>query len=205
MPRILRTKTARIFGIILLAIAALLALLSLSESYVKHKVPVAVIGHHVYTDGWDTGYVGLEGTWVIDNAEQAFPLQVSNIVCRSSTNTCIESLAQVSKHVLVVGQEAFEIVQWDSNLLTYKTSANCVDYVYSINRATKQVSGIRTLRPGMESECPNVEKEFRLRLTDGYQVYRNLQEEVRPVAINIIALLLILLWAGYRIVRIVKS
>ena len=47
----------------------------------------------------------------------------------------------------------------------------------------------------------DIEKELKLRLTDGFDVYWKLQEEARPIAINITVLLLVLLWAGFRIVR----
>lgn len=205
MLRILRTKVVRIVGVILLAIVALVALVSLSESYVKHKVPVSVGGYHVYTNSWDRGYVSLRGTWVMDNSKPAFPLQVSEIVCHLDSKDCIESRAEVAGSILLVNQDRYQISQWDGRNLTYISNADCVDYVYSVDRITKQVSGIRTIKTGMADQCTDIEKELQLRLTDGFNVYWKLQEEARPIAINITVLLLVLLWAGFRIVRIVKS
>lgn len=205
MLSILRTKVVRIVGVILLTIAALVALVSLSESYVKHKVPVSVGGYHVFTDLWDRGYVSFQGTWVMDNSKPAYPLQVSEIVCHLESKDCIESRAEVAGSTLLVNQDRYEIAQWDARNLTYISDADCVDYVYSVDRITKQVSGIRTIKTGMADQCPNTEKELKLRLTDGFDVYWKLQEEARPIAINITVLLLALLWAGFRIVRIVKS
>jgi len=205
MLSILRTKTLRIVGVILLAIVALVAFVGLSESYVKHKVPVSVGGYHVFTNLWDRGYVSLRGTWVMDNSKPAFPLQVSEIVCHLESKDCIESRAEVAGSTLLVNQDRYKITQWDARNLTYISNADCVDYVYSVDRITKQVSGIRTIKTGMADQCSDIEKELKLRLTDGFVVYWKLQEEARPIAINITVLLLVLLWAGFRIVRIVKG
>lgn len=205
MLSILRTKVVRIVGVVFLTIAALVTLISLSESYVKHEVPISVGGHHVNTGSWDRGYVSFRGTWVMDRSKPAYPLQVSEIVCQLERNDCIESRAEVAGSTLLVNQDRYEIARWDGHNLTYVSDADCVDYVYSVDRLTKQVSGIRTIKAGMEDQCPDTEKELKLRLTEGFDVYWKLQEEARPTVINITVLLLVLLWAGFRIVRIVKS
>lgn len=204
MQGILR-KAARILGVILLASATLAVFITASESYVKDKVPVYVGGYHVYTDSWDRGYVSLEGTWVMDGSSPAFPLQKSKIVCDYERKDCMESRAMVSGSTLLVDQDSYEIAQWDARNLTYITDAGCVNYVYSVDRITKQVSGIRTIKSGMETECKDVEKELKLRLTDGYDVYWKLQEKARPVALNVAVLVFILAWAGFRIAKIVKA
>lgn len=204
MQRIFR-KSVRIIGVVLLGIGASAVLVTVSESYVKDNVPVLLGGHHIFTDLWDSGYVSLTGTWVMDNSAPAFPLQVSEIVCHQESKDCVESRAEVAGRTLVVSQDRYQITQWDARNLTYISSADCVDYVYSVDRLTKQVSGIRTIKSGMEDQCRDVEKELKLRLTDGFEVSWKLQEQARPVALNVIALVLILAWSGFRIFRIVKS
>lgn len=54
----------------------------------------------------------------------------------------------------------------------YRTEAKCVDYVYTVNRDTKQVPGIRRIRRGMQGEraCSDLTKEIRLRLANGFNV-----------------------------------
>lgn len=205
MLSIFRTKAVRIVGVILLVIVALVALVTMSESYVKHKVPVSVGGYHVFTNLWDKGYVSLRGTWVMDNSKPAYPLQVSEVVCHLESRDCIESRAEVAGSTLLVKQDRYQITQWNARNLTYISNADCVDYVYSVDRITKQVSGIRTIKTGVADQCSDIEKELKLRLTEGFDVYWKLQEEARPIAINITVLLLVLLWAGFRIVRVVKN
>jgi hypothetical protein len=57
----------------------------------------------------------------------------------------------------------------------------------------------------MEKECPDHNKELRLRLTNGFDVYWGMQQEARPVAAFVAALIAVVLWAGFRIRRIIKT
>jgi len=201
-----QTKTGRILGILFQTVLAMLALLFLMEGYVQQKVPVSPYGLHVFTDLWDRGYVRLTGTWVIEREKQYFPLQISEIQCRSDSKTCVESRAEVSGKTLIVHQDTYEIRRWDQHILIYvEDSAQCTDSVYTVSRDTKQASGLRSLKPGMESTCSDVTEELKLRLTNGFDVYWAMQQEARPIAVSATALVIILLWAGFRIRGIVKS
>lgn len=183
--------------------------LVVSESYVKHQVPVLVSRLQVFVDLWDKGYVALEGTWVMDGEEQAFPLNQSKIVCRAESQTCEEAIARISNYGIDARLEAdlerYEITSWDGNTLIYRTGAKCVDYVYTVSRDTKQVSGIRTIKHGLESECSDLTKEIKLRLADGIDVWNQMQRDTEPVAVEVTAFLLILFWGAVRIRRIVKA
>lgn len=196
---------ARIFGTISLALLAIVIVGLLSEGYVKQKVPVSLYGYQVFVDLWNKGYVGLRGTWVMENDRPAFPLQASEINCLSSSQECIESRAEISDDMLLINQDTYEITHWDEHILIYTQSAQCVDYVYTVNRDTEQVSGIRKLKKGMEKACPETSKELKLRLTNGFDVYWKMQQDARPVAATIAAFVVILILAGFNIRRIVKS
>ncbi len=141
----------------------------------------------------------------MDNDKPAFPLQVSKIICRFNETRCVESRAEVSEDTLMVDQDSYAITRWDEHVLIYTKSAQCVDYFYTVSRDTKQVSGIRKSKVGMEKECPDHNKELRLRLTNGFDVYWGMQQEARPVAAFVAALIAVVLWAGFRIRRIIKT
>jgi hypothetical protein len=201
-----QTKTGRILGILFQALLAMVVGLFLSILYIKSEVPVGPHGLHVNTNAWERGTVFLNGTWVIDNDKPAFPLQVSEIICRLDGKTCVESRAEIFGTTLMVHQDTYEIIRWDQHTLIYADdSAECMHYVYTVSRDTKQASGLRSIKPGMESTCGDVTKELKLRLTDGFKVYWAMQQEARPLALGTTALAIILLWAGFRIGRIVKS
>lgn len=206
MTQFWKSKTVRTLGTVCLALFGFVIVLFLSEGYVKQQVPAGPYGLHVFVDLWNKGYVGLEGTWVIENEKSAFPLQISSITCRAEEKKCTESRAQVSGSTLMVSQDSYEITQWNEHILIYTTTfAKCVDYVYTVSRDTKQVSGLRKLKVGMEKECPDTSKELRLRLTNGFDVYLEMQKESRPVAASVAVLIGILLWAGFHIRKIIKT
>jgi len=200
-----KSKAVKIIWTVCLALFAIVIAGMLSDAHVKQKVPVGPYGSSVFVELWSQGYVGLTGTWVIDNDKSAFPLQVSRIVCRLNDKSCTESRAEVSEDTLMVNQDSYEINRWDEHVLIYTGSAQCVDYVYTVNRDTKQVSGIRKSKVGKEKECPVHSKELLLRLADGSDVYWEMQRETRPVAALVAACIAIVLWAGFRIRRIINT
>ena len=203
--KLLNSKVVRILGTICLALVSMVVVGLLSESYVKHNAPVSPYGYHVFVDLWNTGYIGLQGTWIMENDKPAFPLQVSKITCSAREKSCIESRAEISGNTLIAHQDRYEITHWDERLLIYTDSAQCVDYIYTVIRETKQVSGVRKSKKGMEKDCPDLNKEIKLRLTNGFDVYLQLQREATPRAAIVAAVIAILLWAGFQIRKILKS
>jgi|SRR5215469_2977942 len=200
-----QSKALRISGVICQALLAVVIVGILFQAYVQQQVPVGLIGLTVFTDYWDKGYVGLRGTWVIEREKQLFPLQVSEIGCRLAEKTCVESRAEISDTTLKVEQDTHEILSWDEHTLVYgNNDAICTNYIYTVSRDTKQVSGLRTIKPGMESTCTELSKELKLRLADGFPVYWEMVSEARPVAASMAALGVILIWTVLRVRTIIK-
>jgi hypothetical protein len=208
--RFSKLKILPIMGVITRMFFAVLATIFVTEMYVQTKVPVSLFGNGVFFQLWNQGYVVLEGTWVMDGDKHAYPLNKSKIVCRSETKECTDSQASIQTGFgspqLNVNEDVHSITRWDSDTLTYKGgSALCVDYVYTVSRSTKQVTGIRTIKPGSDSTCNDFSKEIRLRLTNGFDVYQQLQKEARPEALNIMIFVLTFLWGIFRIRNILRS
>ncbi len=176
--------------------------MAVSELYVQTQVPVSLYGGMVFVDLWDRGYVAMEGTWVMDGDQHAYPLNMSKIVCRADTKQCIDSQATVrAGHgvpLLRVNEDLHEIARWDKDTLIYQTNAGCVNYAYTVSRQTKQVAGIRTIKAGADATCAGASREIKLRLTNGFDIYYQMQKDARPVALNIAVLGLILVWGVVR-------
>ena len=202
--RVLKSKTVKIIWTFSVAISFLITVIFLTDYYVKSEVPVAMAGLSVSTDLWDKGYVSYEGTWVLEGEKIWAPLQTSTATCNLKDRVCIQSTASVSDNTLLVNQDTYEISNWDDHIIVYKDSALCMDSIYTINRDTKQVSGIRIPNEGKEKICSASNKELRSRLTNGFDVYWDMQKEVRPIFINYLALFLALVWIVFRIRKIIK-
>ena len=151
----------------------------------------------------------MEGTWVMENDKHAYPLNTSKIVCRLETKECTDSSARISTGgvapLLSVIGDVHEITGWDKDTLIYQTSAQCVDYIYTVSRATKQVSGIRKAKSESSANCGDKKPEIKLRLTNGFDVYWQAEKDARPVAINVAGFILILGYGFFRVRRIAKE
>lgn len=144
----------------------------------------------------------------MDNEKHAFPLDTSTIVCRVKTKECTDSSARIhpgSTPLLKVTEDVHEITGWSKDTLIYQTSAMCVDYVYTVSRATKQVSGIRKAKIGLNANCSDQRSELRLRLTNGWDTCWQMEKDARPVAVNVAGLILLLGFAGVLMRKIVRE
>ncbi len=113
-----------------------------------------------------SAYVTVDGTWVIEGGNQAFPVQTSKIFCERHNSRCTEATAQIQNGQLRVILESYEIIRWTSTQIVYTTDApQCVNYIYTIDLATEAVSG-RRVRSENET-CRDVEENLRLSLVDG--------------------------------------
>lgn len=208
--KLLNSKFIRISNIICAMLVACIAAVALSDNYVRSQVPVSLGFGSTFVDLWDDGYVVLEGTWKIEGGKHAYPLNSSKIVCRAQSKTCIDSIARIyignGLSLLNVDEDMHEITRWDKETLIYQSGTKCVDYFYTVSRATKQVTGMRKLKTGIEKGfCGGLDEELKLQLSKGFDVSRQMQEDARPVAVNVAALLLILAYGVFRIRRVVKE
>jgi len=86
----------RLLLTLVLGIVGTIAILVGSEALIGSENPVRLpSGPHVHTDAWDRGYVVATGTWAMDIARQAFPIQTSKIQCYRDLNTCTAAQAEI--------------------------------------------------------------------------------------------------------------
>ncbi len=142
-------------------------------------------GLFVHTDMWGEGYVSAQGTWTISGEKQAWPEQRSEIQCFRDIGKCIEATAIV-KHegepYLSVALEIYEIERWDAQEIVTKpreTAMGCVRYVLRFNRLNKSVTGTRSTISD-EGLCKGLDRgEKHLVLVDGFEITRNLMEDLQ--------------------------
>lgn len=160
------------------------------QSYVPVNLPSS---GNVFTNNWDQGFVWAEGTWVIDNEKHAFPVNVSKITCLQRDSVCRSADAKLgSGNIMYVDSDVYQITRWDSATITFKTSAICTDYVYTIVRTNARLVGTRTTND--KADCPFTEKRpLNLTLVDGLSVTSQLARDMWP-AVFVIASIFVLLW-----------
>lgn len=205
----LKSKSVRIFGVLLGLLLSLVGVIAVSEAYVRSKVPVSLGFSNASVEFWDSGYVVFEGTWIIEGADHAYPLNVSKVVCRAETKTCTDSIARIyqgSTPMLSVDEDAHEITKWDKDTLIYQSETDCVDYLYTISRHSKQISGVRKLKPNVaKGFCGDMDSELKLRLGKGWDVSWQMEKDARPVALNVVVIFGLLAFSVVRIRRIYKE
>jgi hypothetical protein len=197
--KVMKQNLKKYLTIFILTLTCCGVFLAITEMWVSTKVPVMplspVNNHDTF---WNEGYVVFEGTWVIIDDEHGTPLNVSKIVCRKERNECVESRAYIHNNsFLKVESDTHEIVKWSDDIIIYKNSAGCVEYTYNATRNPVQVAGVRTSLNKQDELCSKIAPSLKLRLDKGFDVWQKEQAKYRPVILNTIGLLLILLCGCY--------
>ncbi len=145
-------------------------------------LPVGLPSLSVYVDMWND-FASAQGTWVISNEKQAFPLQTTKITCYRESNSCIETTAVIMLgKSLTLDSNFIGVERWDNfEIVTKPYDYLCTRYVIRINKAQKTVTAIRSTLNSKEV-CEGVEgKEMHLTLSDGFKVWWELEETRRAV------------------------
>jgi hypothetical protein len=155
----------------------------LSVLVAKERVPVE-LPFAFYVESVE-GYVQAGGTWTIEGDQQAFPLQTTEIDCWQPSRTCTSGTAQVSaRDVLTVNIGRLPVIEWtDSHVVFVDESPTCVRYTYTINVATKSVTGVRqpkTVANGAGLGCDELKSELRLTMRSGFDVWYPLDQAALP-------------------------
>ena len=159
------------------------------------KYPVDLPSYSFNVWEWDSS-VDVSGTWKIENDDDAHPLQTTKISCEKREKICRSHTALLStlssglfsRPFLYILNDTYDIIKWDdTEIIFVDDSPSCVSYVHSINRLTKQVTGLRTKKvPAQDDLCKTIfEKEIKIKLVDGFI---NLMEERQKEGVSLIVL-----------------
>lgn len=205
VKKLWHSKTLRIIGTLIQAFLAVAIVHYLSEGYILKQVPVGLIGEGSPSLRWrkENNLASFTGTWVRENGKQFYPLQISKVVCIRSEQICEESKAIIFDTALGIENAIYRITHWDDHTIIYGEEDSCLSIIYTVSRNTKQISGVQKNRPGSE-KC-DYDAEVYLRLANGSDVEQRMRQEAQPVAATRAAWTVILVWAGLRIRRIIKS
>jgi hypothetical protein len=171
------------WGALLLFIGSVgsLAILIGANSLIGTQTPIRLPpGVLVYTDSWDRGYVYANGTWTMENSRQAFPIQTSKIRCIREEKSCTNAQAEIAfGNMLYLDTYNYDITKWDSTTILFRTSTDCVEFVYTIDRTNKRLFGTRTKKANTGTDCTMIEdKPLTLTLVNGFDVWNKMNQEV---------------------------
>lgn len=168
-------------GIIVCGIALWIGTIVLAISITHLRVPVNLPGMLVYAT---PGYAVATGTWIIEGDRMANPLQTTKITCRKETMLCDSSTAEISDRRMMLNADRYEISEWTKTHVVFSDdSPLCVSYIYTLNWATKSVTGVRTKKkslPPNTTDCNTLQSELRLTMKDGFRVSGELEREAMP-------------------------
>jgi hypothetical protein len=165
--------------VLLAGLAGSIGIVAITNSAIDDATKVRLpTGPIVYTDAWDRGFVSAEGTFVIENDRQAFPLQITKMHCYRDEKACTVAMAEVGFYdTLYLELSTHAVSLWNSTTIHVRTDTSCVEYVYTIDRANKRVLGTRSKKQGVTS-CDLIDsKPLTLTLANGFDVWHKLNKE----------------------------
>ena len=174
---------------LLVYVLTVIVLASIQDVIVSQKVPVS-LPMSMYINRYDN-HVFAKGTWKIEGDLGATSLQTSTIQCDKLKNECTIATGVLDRFGgragLSVDLEHAPIMNWSANNLVYVVNDyDCVSYHYTIDWLTKSGTGIRTIKPEKikNIECSVLDKEVRLTLKNGDDVYKEEKKSAEAGIIN---------------------
>ena len=184
MQHPMRHPILRIALLLLGLIVLWISLIFLASATIQSRVPVNLQPFSSVI-AISNNYVNATGTWVIDGDIQAIPLQTTDIKSERELKRCTSATAMVMIGTqLHAHLETYEIVNWKKTRVVFiDDSPSCVDYIYTIDMASKSAAAIRKKKlngTGLPGDCAVYEKELRLTLRGGLEVMKKLQQDATP-------------------------
>lgn len=167
-----------------------------------------------YAESWDRGYVAAGGTWELEGAALAAPINHVEITCERQVGYCLEARAELFTQgsILAVATARRPITSWTPDTITTRNETSCGQYVMTIGRGSESVTALEVNTPSAESSgvsilrCSQVDprKEFRL-IDGGRRELDDIPTRVEAQARVLLALLALWsLFVGWRILRILR-
>ena len=170
-----KSKILLTFLVVSLAMLSTVLTLVISAGVNAEKFPVKLPGKFLSTGNWNQWIIA-SGTWTIDNAKPGAPFQTTEIYCDRNEKECVTVTAEIVFGTLKVTKDTHYVKKWDdTEIIAINDFARCFRYVYSINRLTEQVTGLRTKKPVTPENAEFCGKfsddNLQLRLIDGSKWY----------------------------------
>jgi hypothetical protein len=175
-------KSFRAVALLFLLLVGWIVIGVLHFVIINYKVPVQPLGDgRITTRMWDMGYVSANGTWTIDGQKHAFPINMSKIICSKQDSYCYSGEARITDNYLGAYLEFYKITKWDDATLEFISDADCVSYVYVINRSTKKLIGRQVKKTATDNSlCEIASPDLKLSFVSGWDVDQKLRSEYAP-------------------------
>src|SRR5664279_1133318 len=106
-------------GVALGALALWILVIIAAQAVVNDRVPV-MLSPTKLVYGIQDSYVVAQGTWVLENDEQAFPLQTTQIRCEKELKRCTSATAMVMLGKQMSVDVTFhDIVAWSNSRVVF--------------------------------------------------------------------------------------
>jgi len=179
----------------------------------SYRATPAFGGFHSHS--WDDlGYVAASGTWELEGAALAAPVNHVEISCRRDEGYCLEARAEVFTRgsILAVATDRRPIVSWTPDTITTRNETTCGSYVMTISRGSESVTALELNTPSEAHArvsivpCDQLDPRKEFRLIDGGR--RDIDNiPTRSAAQQRAILAFVALWSlfvGWRILRILR-
>jgi hypothetical protein len=161
----------------------------------QRDTPVHTTGSAEVSLYEDLGLASVDGTWILENEEIAFPVNTSQIDCDRARRECLVADADVSipsldsyddRYILHLRLQTYEIISWEDGVIVARRSAaRCTTEILTINSNSNEVSEFvtnndtpecRTLRE-RPFASPKLEQPRIARLVPGLKRTREFWDE----------------------------
>lgn len=134
------------------------------------------------------GYMSVQGTWIIDGENIAYPINTAQITCYGASSSCQQaqakllSLTDASNQNLILDVFSYTVVSWvDGEIIARPTTpSECRNQTLTINSRTGDVFEMQT--NGNREGCEILDKPRISRLVAGYQLSRDYWNAKRETA-----------------------
>jgi hypothetical protein len=133
----------------------------------------AFLPHFIFTD--DQNSIAVQGTWRLNDGDDAYPTQTTTIECSRLTMQGIEVSAVIARDLMLpVSINELRVLRWDKDVvITEGAGGRCVNEVYEFHLTTKAVTGLQTRKNDewcKTSPAAAVAKqESKMHMVDGYE------------------------------------
>lgn len=167
-----------------------------------------------HAESWDGGYAAASGTWELEGAALAAPINHVEISCRRDEGYCLEARSELFTrgNILGVATDRRPIVSWTPETITTRNETSCGAYVMNISRGSESVTALEVNAASSEYagaslvQCSQLDPRKEFRLVDGGR--RDLDNiPMRAAGQRRAILALLALWSlfvGWRILRILR-
>jgi hypothetical protein len=131
--------------------------LTLRQSLEGHRRWLRQRDTPVHATGWaevhmndDSGWARVDGTWILEDEEIAFPVNTSKIDCDRARRECLVADADVlipspdsddDYYILHLGLQRYEIISWEDGVIVARRSAAiCTTEILTLNSNSNEVS-----------------------------------------------------------------